>query len=161
MGKRQGIDIVDFLKDVIYKDKQVLEDGAHITVKKVFNFRERGNIDFGGGEYKECEIAEINPEERSVDDKYGWWRLEEGEYLIEYNEKLKDSIPEGDIIIIQPAKRLIMNGAYHPTLIIGESGCIRTILYVGENGLNIKENARISKLLILTEDIRESEGGKF
>jgi len=161
MRKRQGSDVIDFLKDIIYKDKQVLEDGAHITVKKIFNFRERGNIDFGGGEYKECEIAEINPEEHSVDDKYGWWRLEEGEYLIEYNEKLEDSIPEGDIIIIQPAKRLIMNGAYHPTLIVGESGCIRTILYVGENGLNIKENARISKLLILTEDILESEGGKF
>ena len=83
MGKRQGSDVIDFLKDIIYKDKQVLEDGAHITVKKVFNLRERGDIDFGGCKYKECEIAEINPEERSVDDKYGWWRLEKGEYLID------------------------------------------------------------------------------
>ena len=75
--------------------------------------------------------------------------VKEGEYLIEFNEKIKESIPQEDVIILQPALRLIRNGAYHPTIIIGEPGSITTILYVGKRGLSIKENARISKLIII------------
>ena len=151
MKKRKGSDIIDYLEDIVYADKQILDDGIHLTVNKVLNLTKRGDIDFGGSEYKESQTREIPPVKRSPDDKYGWWSLSEGEYLIEYNEKIRDSIPQEDIIFLQPALRLVGNGSYHPTLIINNQGCIATTLFVGKRGLKIKENARISKLLIMSK----------
>lgn len=150
MKKRKGSDIIDYLEDIVYADKQILDDGIHLTVNKVLNLTKRGDIDFGGSEYKESQTREIPPVKRSPDDKYGWWSLPEGEYLIVYNEKIRDSIPQEDIIFLQPALRLVRNGSYHPTLIINNQGSITTTLFVGKKGLKIKENARISKLLIIS-----------
>jgi len=150
MKKRRGNEIIDYLENIIYKDKQVQNNGVHLTVKKISSLTERGDIDFGGSEYGESEIREIHPEKISPDDKYGWWSLSEGEYLIVYNEKIRDSIPQEDIIFLQPALRLVRNGSYHPTLIINNQGSITTTLFVGKRGLKIKENARISKLLIIS-----------
>jgi hypothetical protein len=42
-----------------------------------------------------------------------------------------------------------LNGAFHTTKVIEKKGKIRLTLYVGQNGINIKENARISKLIVL------------
>jgi len=149
INKRKGSEIIEYLEDLVYEEKQLQEDGVYLTLKRVLTFLKRGDIDFGGGEYRESEIRGISPERISTEDKYGWWSLREGEYLIEFNEKIKESIPQEDVIILQPALRLIRNGAYHPTIIIGEPGSITTILYVGKRGLSIKENARISKLIII------------
>ncbi len=151
MEYRKGNDIVDYLENIIYKDTQIQEDGIHLTVYKIFQLTGRGELDFGGSEYKECKPREIPPEKRSPDDKYGWWSLNKGEYLLEFNEKVVESLLEENILVLQPAEMLTKNGSYHPTFIINKPGRITTTLFVGEAGLNIKENARISKLIVIAK----------
>ncbi len=152
MKKETGVDILGFIRDIIYEKKQVEDFGVYLTINKVFRFTGKGEIDFGGSEYKESEIEEIKPVKRAPGDEYGWWELSEGEYLIEFNEKLQDILPEKVVVILQPARRLTRNGAFHPTRMIEKSEVIRATLFIGKNGISMKENARISKLVFLRED---------
>ncbi len=149
MNKMKGNEIILHIEDMIYKETQVQDYYIFLTAKRIFTITKRGDVDFGGGEYKESEIKEIHPVKISPEDNYGWWSLKEGQYLIEYNEKIKESIPKEDIIIVQPSLRLIRNGSSHPSLVVSEPGGIATILYVGKRGITIKQNARISILLII------------
>ena len=149
MKKEKGTDILEFISNIIYEKKQVEDYGVYLTIGKIFCFTGKGQADFGGDEYKKSEVQEINPVKRKVEDKYGWWELPQGEYLIEFNEELQKLLPAAKAVILQPAKRLTENGAFHPTIIVEKTGVIRTTLFVGKNGINIKENARVSKLIVL------------
>lgn len=149
MKKEKGTDILDFIGNIIYKKKQVEDYSVYLTIKKVFKFTGKAELDFGGSEYTEAKTEEIEPIKRKPEDKYGWWELAGGEYLVEFNEKLEKLLPESKLVILQPAERITLNGTFHATKIIEKKGEIRLTLHVGESGINIKENARISKLTAL------------
>ncbi|MEO0293016.1 MAG: hypothetical protein ABIN61_02200 [candidate division WOR-3 bacterium] len=149
MRKEKGVDILGILYNILHERKQVEDYGVYLTVGKVFRFRSKGMVDFGGSEYKESELEEIKPVKRKEEDKYGWWDLPKGEYLIEFNEEIKEILPDAELVLIQPSERIIMSGAFHSMMIIEKTGPIRVTLYVGENGIEIKENARISELIVL------------
>jgi deoxycytidine triphosphate deaminase len=149
MKKEKGADILGFLYNVIHEKKQVEDYGVYFTLGKVFKFTGKGEIDFGDSEYKESGILEITPVKRTPEDKYGWWNLPHGEYLIEFNEELQELLPSAKLVILQPSERITANGAFHPTKVIEKKGAIRVTLYVGKNGINIKKNARVSKLIVL------------
>ena len=149
MKKEKGADILEFISNVIHEKKQVEEHSIYLTISKVFKFTSKAEIDFGDREYKESDQQEINPIKRAPEDKYGWWDLSCGEYLIEFNEELQDVLPSAKLVILQPSERITLNGAFHTTKIIEKRGKIRVTLYIGKNGINIKENARISKLIVL------------
>jgi hypothetical protein len=149
MKKETGGDILGFISNIIHEKKQVEDYGVYLTISKVFRFNSRGEIDFGGSEYKRSKIREIKPVKRKEEDKYGWWELPGGEYLIEFNEKLQEVLPDAQLVILQPSERITLNGAFHSTKVIEKKGKIRLTLYVGKNGINIKENARVSKLIVL------------
>ena len=136
---------IDFLKEIIYSDTQVAEDGVDLTVDKIYKIEEKGEIDFGGGERKDAEISEIKPTLRDEDDDYGWWDLDSGTYLLEFNEKLN----ENKNCIIQPLERLYRNSATHPTIVSKE--IIKIPIKVDEPGISIKENSRVSRLIILED----------
>ena len=142
-------DILGFIGNIIHAKTQIEEGSIYLTVSKIFRLTTKGEIDFGGSEYKESDKEVIEPVKRSPEDKYGWWELNPGEYFIEFNEKLQDIIPEDKTVILQPSERLTKTGAFHPTRVLNKRGKINTILYVGKNGLKIKENARISRLFVL------------
>ncbi len=149
MRKKAGGDILEFISNIIHEKKQVEDYGVFLTIGKVFQFAGKGEIDFGDSEYKESEIKEVNPVKRNSEDKYGWWNLPHGEYLIEFNEELHKLLPAAKLVILQPSERLTLNGAFHTTKVIEKKGKIRLTLYIGKNGINIKENARVSKLIVL------------
>lgn len=149
MKKTESSDILEFIGNIIYEKTQIEEDSIYLTVSKIFRLTTKGEIDFGGSEYKESEKEMIEPVKRSSEDKYGWWELNPGEYFVEFNEKLQDIIPKDKTVILQPSERLTENGAFHPTRVLNKRGGISTILYVGKNGLKIKENARVSRLFVL------------
>jgi deoxycytidine triphosphate deaminase len=149
MKKEKGADILGFLYNVIHEKKQVEDYGVYFTIGKVFKFTSKGEIDFGDSEYKESEMQEIAPVKRNPEDKYGWWDLPQGEYLIEFNEELHDLLPSAKLVVLQPSERITVNGAFHSTKVIEKKGRIRVTLYVGKNGINIKKNARVSKLIVL------------
>ncbi len=149
MKREAGGDILGFISNIIHEKKQVEDYGVYLTIAKIFQLTSRGEIDFGGSEYKRSKIHEIKPVKRKGEDKYGWWNLSHGEYLIEFNEELQDLLPAAKLVILQPSERITANGAFHTTNVIEKKGKIRVTLYIGKNGLNIKENARISKLIVL------------
>ena len=149
MRKKAGGDILEFISNIIHEKKQVEDYGVYLTIGKIFRFTDKAEIDFGGSEYKESKLAEITPVKRSREEKYGWWNLPHGEYLIEFNEELHKLLPAAKVVILQPSERITANGAFHTTKVLEKKGKIKVTLYVGKNGINIKENARVSKLIVL------------
>jgi deoxycytidine triphosphate deaminase len=149
MKKETGGDILGFISNIIHEKKQVEEYGVFLTIGRIFRFAGKGEIDFGGDEYKESELKKIKPVKRKEEDKYGWWELSGGEYLIEFNEEIEELLPDAKLVILQPSERITLNGAFHSTKVVEKTGKIRVTLYIGKNGIKIKENARISKLTVL------------
>jgi hypothetical protein len=149
MKKGKSGDILSFIDNIVHDKTQVEGDSIYLTIGKISRLIGRGDIDFGGSEYLESEKREMNSVKRKPEDKYGWWILEMGEYLVEFNEKLQDVTPKDKVVILQPSERLTKTGVFHPTKVLQKKGEIKTILYVGRNGVNIKENAKVSKIVVL------------
>ena len=136
-------EIVQIWQNLVYSPKQVKRNSLELTLKSIHTFKGRGQIDFGGGEYKEAKQQEIVPKLEN-DPKYGWWDLEKGNYCIMYNEII---VKPNYFALISPHARILRTGVFHPTfvwILEEKRQPIVTILQVGENGLRVKENARIS-----------------
>lgn len=132
----------EIVENIIHKETQMNKEGLNLTIKNIHKISGKGEIDFGGSERNDCELEEIETKLRNPDDDYGWWNLEPGSYLMEYNENLKDERWG----VLQPLNRLTRNSAFHPTKFISE---IKSMpLLVSGNGISIKENSRVSKILI-------------
>lgn len=129
------------LDGLVHRDTQVGETGVDLTVATVFDLEGPGRLDFGGGELESAETATRETHLRSPDDDYAWWHLEPGTYLLSYNE----SLAEDGSFWIQPRDALVERGATHPTRRLDAIG--RVPLTVGNGGLRLKENARVSTLL--------------
>jgi len=143
-----GEEISQYVSNIISKKKQVEVNCFHLTVKSIRQFTWQGHLDFGGSECIMAPTEVLRPQKKNEDEEYGWWYLQSGEYLVELNEKI--TIPESTVVIIQPLERLMMNGASHHALILEESSeNIRLMLRVGSPGIALKENSRISKLIML------------
>jgi hypothetical protein len=130
---------------IIHEGKQIPEsdDVVLATAKRIGRLSHNGTLDFGGSEYTEGPIEWIEPKKKSEDDTYGWWMLEEGDYLVEYNESVT---PTSDrrwyVQIWKSAER---NGLSQPFRVLRTSeNPLRAVLHVSRAGVGIKENARIS-----------------
>ncbi|KXB06980.1 hypothetical protein AKJ54_00905 [candidate division MSBL1 archaeon SCGC-AAA382K21] len=135
-----GKETEEYLEGIVYRDTQIKDDGVDLTVAKIFEPENRGEIDFGGSERSDAEISEIKPRLRNPKDDYGWWELEPGFYLISYNESFKTKRKA----FLQPLPRLTRNQAIHTSGFLTKLTLIP--LYVGENGMAIKENSRVSRI---------------
>lgn len=143
-----GKEAASLIEGLISEKHQVKCRNLDLTVAGVSVLRQAGDIDFGGSEEKEALAEQIEPVKRSNEDKYGWWSLTEGEYFVEFNEK--GIIPGGNIGFISPLSRTLSAGASHSVLMCQEGEKVGPVLlYVGKAGFNIKENARISALLLM------------
>lgn len=140
----QAKEIETALEDVVHADTQRHEDGFDLTVAHIHELREPGRIDFGGGELEPARTERVATAKRDPDDDYGWWTLEPGTYLVEYNEFLT---AEHQRLFLQPRDALLAQGAHHPSLLVTELP--KMPLHVGDAGVRIKENARVSTLLPL------------
>lgn len=139
------------VENITYGPKQQMENYVYLTVKAIYLVAEKGALDFGGSEYAHSKIVAIQPEMASKEDQYGWWDLKAGSYLVEFNETI-NPFPQNAARIV-PSHHLLRNNAYHPeiyfTLEKDELEKYKQIpLVIGEPGLKIKQNARISCLYI-------------
>jgi hypothetical protein len=151
MNILEGSQAAQLLKNLVYAKKQVHSLSVDITVKSISSFSSGGSLDFGGSEFVPGESAIIEPKKLDPSDAYAWWSLGQGLYLVEYNEGL--SLPSGHVAVIQPLERLIESGITHGIRFIAESDeKPMSIIHVGPGGARIKENARISKLIVLGND---------
>lgn len=137
-----GKEISEYLKDIVYLDTQRSARGLDLTAKNIYKAENRGEIDFGGGERNDAELTKIEPNPRDPEDDYGWWELEEGTYLLEFNESSENV----ETAFLQPLHRLTRNSATHPSGFVEELKLVP--LRVGEKGISIKESSRTSKLMI-------------
>jgi deoxycytidine triphosphate deaminase len=144
----EGAQAAMLLSNMVYEKKQVHERSVDLTAKSISRVATTGSIDFGGSEYAPGEKVSLAPSKLDPSDEYGWWYLSAGEFLVEYNEKL--SLPSDHLAILQPHERLIECGTTHGTRLITESEeKLFSLIHVCQADVHIKENARISKLIVM------------
>lgn len=147
-----GEHVAAVLKGLISEKHQRHDFETDLTVAIISRVSGGGVVDFGGSEERPADITEMPPTKRDDTDQYGWWDLDAGSYMITYNEV--PALEDHHIAFVQPHERLIAAGATHPSFHFrAERRSIQTMLSVGSGGVQIKENARISKLLII--DVRD------
>jgi hypothetical protein len=130
------------LSGIVHEPTQSEGEGFDLTVAGVYEVTEPGRVDFGGGELASAGVEPHPREKRDPEDDYGWWHLDAGGYLLEYNE----SIEAADVrFTLQTREELLARGASHPTLHVTELP--RVPLSVRGVGLRVKENARVSTLV--------------
>lgn len=95
------------------------------------------------------EGKQFAPDTQSAEDTYGWWKLSQGHYRIEFNESV--TLPErGRVLILHPWPDAVRAGVNHPSEVITESrDTLFTHIGVGPQGIAVKENARLGKVTIL------------
>ena len=136
------------LHGLVHLDTQRAAVGLDLTVDRVARLVGPGALDFGGSEFEAAEREPLEPVPASPDDDYGWWELEAGTYLVGYNEA--PDLHGGRVGLVQALPRLQRAGAFHPAFVVdGAENPVETLLRVGEAGCRLKENCRISRLLVL------------
>jgi hypothetical protein len=132
--------LADAVSGLVHEPTQTGGTGLDLTVAAVHEPTEPGQVDFGGGELEPAATVEVDPEKRDPDDDYGWWTLDGGVHLLEYNERLDADEP----VTLCPRIELAERGAFHPTLRVTELP--RVPVVVPDSGIELKENARVSTL---------------
>ncbi len=142
-----GEEVQKLLAGIIYADRQRQKRSFDLTVKVICRLKSPGALDFGGSEFKPTELEVQKERRRNPGDKYGWWELSPGEYMVRFNETL--SLPEGYVAMLVPHERLLRAGATHPLLFLQTGEVPSEVpLVVPSVGLQIKENARISTVAV-------------
>lgn len=147
MEELAGGGIAEMVADPVHAETQVEDNAVTLTAGTIYRLEGSPSFDFGGSEYEPAEAERIEPEKRSDDDKYGWWELERGVYLVKFNEGVR--VPEGSMAVLQAWWKVLSNGLSQPTQVFtGDHTELHQVIYVPEHGANIKENARISELKV-------------
>lgn len=129
-----------WIENLVHEPTQVHETGVDLTISAIYEVASPGAIDFGGGELADADLEPVEPVRRDPDDDYGWWNLEAGQYLVQFNEFLADP---AESLLLQPRNELLARGGSHPSLRV-TSHLPLVPLSVPQAGLELKENARIS-----------------
>lgn len=138
-----GADLTAFVEGIVHEPTQTEGRGLDLTVAAVHEVTGPGRVDFGGGELESADTEPHPTAKRNADDDYEWWTLEEGQYLLEYNETV--AVPDDITLVVQTREEVRARGAFHPTL--HTQTLERVPLSVGGAGLKLKENARVSTVV--------------
>jgi deoxycytidine triphosphate deaminase len=135
------------LTGMISARHQVHAFALDLTARQIYALDPSGQVDFGGTEYSPCARTAVASLRRQREDKYEWWDLSRGCYVLEFNEGLK--LADNEIAILEPDDRLLRAGATHGTLFLrGQGERLETLLFVGTMSVQIKQNARVSRVRI-------------
>lgn len=144
----EGKRVAEILKGTVSEKHQQHHRETDLTVARIYRITGSGSVDFGGSEEEAAPREEVKAEPAAADDKHGWWSLAEGDYVIRFNEVA--ALSQSQIAFLQPHERLARAGGTHPSFYFREEReFLEVTLHVGSGGLRVKENARVSKLLIL------------
>jgi len=145
--------LINYVNSVIHEDTQKHPNHLDLTVSSIYKIIKPGELDFGGGEFREACTEVIDPVKKDIEDDYGWWNLKVGIYRAVFNEKLMDIDPDITAMItghIHSEKA----GIIVPTQFIStdtQSDTLHTNFHVPDVGVNIKENARFASLYLFAE----------
>lgn len=123
---------------------QIQNFTVDLTVAEIHVFTKRGALDFGGSEFIPVSSKAIKAKLLSAEDKYGWWELHQGMYLVRYNERLESqNFSTG---ILSPHPRLIAAGAGHHSITVSPGNTLQSVLLIPQVGCALKQNCRVSQL---------------
>jgi len=118
-----------------------------LTAKQIYGLDPSGQVDFGGTEYSSSNRHTVSSIRRSREDKYSWWDLARGCYIVEFNENV--ALEPNEFAIIEPDERLQRCGATHGTTFLrGQGERLEALLMVGALSVQIKQNARVSRVRV-------------
>jgi len=145
MDKSDLSSIIHFAVDA---DKQVEEDHLLLTLQDIEQIVGEGCIDFNGINSEEARRVR-RPARRSSAEKSGWWDLAQGVYWFKHKERIE--IPEGYTVCLQPHKGIMVNGLWHPTLLVTDwdRDAGNMLLTVAARGVRVFENSIISVARLL------------
>lgn len=136
------------LDGLVHLETQRADYGLDLTAGTVYRATGGGQLDFGGSEFKSAPREQIDPERADPDDDYGWWTLEAGTYIVRYNET--PALNADHWAQVTPHPRLLQAGLHHPAFVVENgSDSLVTPLFVGPTGGRLKENCRISRLIVI------------
>lgn len=148
--------LAEYVDNLVYEPVQVHDHGIDLTVSAIYEVAAPGRIDFGGDELADADLEPVPTELEHPHDEYGWWHLDGGRYVVQYNEFLTDLDGAAQL---QPRNELLARGGSHPSLQVRDHLPL-ILLSVADGGLKIKENARVSTLLPLETGSRSSGTGQ-
>ena len=118
-----------------------------LTAKQIYSLDPSGQVDFGGTEYAPSARHPVSSLRRHKEDKYYWWDLSRGCYVLEFNESL--ALEPNEIAIVEPDERLLRCGATHGTTFLrGQGERLESLMIVGTMSVQIKQNARVSRVRV-------------
>jgi hypothetical protein len=132
----------DWLEGTVHRDRQVDPRGVHLTVAGIDHAHTKGEVDFGGSEMKPAVSRAVTVTLHSPGDKFAWWRLEPGTYIVKFNEKLKPGAPP---MLLTGNERVLACGCTVAATVVSE-GELSSVLTVPDVGVNVKQNARVALL---------------
>ncbi|HUJ40728.1 MAG TPA: hypothetical protein VLW54_09300 [Candidatus Acidoferrales bacterium] len=135
------------LSGMISPKYQVHGYAIDLTAKQIYGLDPSGQVDFGGTEYSPSGRVPVASLRRNREDKYEWWDLGRGAYIVEFNENL--ALQPNEFAIVEPDERLVRCGAFHGTTFLrGQGERLETLLMVGTLSVLIKQNARVSRVRV-------------
>lgn len=153
-----GKQVAERISGMIQPRFQVHGYAIDLTVARVSTLDPTGQVDFSGGEYTPASKVLIEPRRRRTEDKYAWWELGRGCYFFEFNESLE--LAEDEIGFLEPDVRLLRAGASHvPMFLRGRAAPIEALVQVDAMRLQLKQNARISRLRLFRFAARQPVEG--
>ncbi|MFQ5694956.1 MAG: hypothetical protein ACE5HB_03115 [Terriglobia bacterium] len=142
-----GKEGVKRVTSLISEKHQVHAYAVELTAKQICNLNPTGQVDFGGSEYIAAEPRPVPTHKKHSQDRYQWWSLAHGAYLVEFNEVI--SLAPNEIALLEPHERLLRAGATHAVQFLrGYSDPLSTLLNVVAARMEIKQNARIATLRV-------------
>ena len=135
----------------ISKRHQVHAYTVELTANQVYSLRATGAVDFGGSELLPAEPVPLPTFQKHSQDRYQWWTLVHGAYLVEFNETL--DLRANETALLEPHERMLRAGAEHSTRFLrGKMDPVYAILNVTTGKVELKQNARISSLRFFSLD---------
>ena len=139
--------LANWIEGATHGDRQVDARGVHLTVAEIMTAHSRGKLDYGGTEFAPASSHSIMPLTSGPAEKYGWWRLDEGCYMVRFNERLKVGAPPSIVVADQHLAHC--NCTLTPAIVT--EGEIRSTLIVSPAGASIKQFAQIALLWPLAD----------
>ena len=138
---------VQRLKNLVSEKHQVHAYHVDFTARTIYGLNPTGEVDFGGSEYVPAQRQDLRTHQKHSQDRYQWWELPHGAYLVEFNEAL--DLADDEIALLEPHERLLRAGASHnANFIRGQTSPVHTLLNVTSARIQIKQNARISTMRV-------------
>jgi dUTP pyrophosphatase len=139
-----GVQAHGLVESMIDPEIQVQMCGVELTLQRVERFVSAGSLAYDNKERKLTQTKEV------VFDEFGWLALEQGAYLVTFNEIV--SIPKDVAALARPRSSLLRMGATLETALWdpGYRGRSQSLLVVyNPSGLMLKKNARLMQLVFL------------